>query len=50
MLVNTDQVRMGVKKYIEQELAQKASGVTKFMIYFVMPSMDKKISSYIIKA
>jgi hypothetical protein len=47
MLVNTDQIRIGVKKYIENELAQKASGVTKFVIYFVMPSMDKKITDYI---
>ena len=50
MLVNTDQVRMGVKKYIEHELAQKATGVTKFMIYFIMPSMDKKVTAYITKA
>jgi hypothetical protein len=50
MLVNTDQIRMGVKKYIEYELAQKSSGITKFMIYFVMPSMDKKITNYIVKA
>jgi hypothetical protein len=50
MIVSTDQIRMGVKKYIEHELAQKATGVTKFMIYFVMPSMDKKVISYITKA
>lgn len=49
MLVNTDQVRIGVKKYIENELAQKASGLTKFMIYFMMPSMDKKVLDYICK-
>ena len=47
MIVNTDQVRMGIKKYVECELAQKASGVTKFMIYFVMPSIDKKVNAYI---
>jgi peroxiredoxin len=50
MLVNTDQIKMGVKKYVEHELAQKASGVTKFMIYFVMPSIDKKVCSYLVKA
>lgn len=49
MLVNSDQVRIGVKKYIENELAQKASGLTKFMIYFMMPSMDKKVLDYIYK-
>jgi imidazolonepropionase-like amidohydrolase len=50
MLVNTDQVRIGVKKYVENELAYKATGLTKFMIYFVMPSIDKKVIDYINKA
>jgi hypothetical protein len=49
MVVNTDQIRIGVKKYIEHELAQKASGITKFMIYFMMPSMDKTVNEYIVK-
>jgi hypothetical protein len=49
MVVNTDQIRVGVKKYIENELAHKATGVTKFMIYFIMPSMDKKVLDYIVK-
>ena len=49
MTVNTDQVRLGIKKYIEYELAQKATGVTKFMIYFIMPSMDKTVQEYINK-
>jgi peroxiredoxin len=50
MLVNTDQIRIGVKKFIEHELAHKATGITKFMIYFVMPSIDKKVCSYLVKA
>ena len=49
MLVNTDQVRLGVKKYVENELAHKASGLTKFMIYFIMPSIDKKVTDYVCK-
>lgn len=49
MLVNTDQVRIGIKKFIENELAHKATGVTKFMIYFMMPGMDKKVLDYIVK-
>ena len=49
MLVNTDEVRIGVKKFIENELAHKATGVTKFMIYFIMPGMDKKVLDYIVK-
>jgi peroxiredoxin len=50
MLVNLDQVRIGAKKFVEYELAHKATGVTKFMIYFVMPSIDKKVCSYLVKA
>ena len=49
MVVNTDQIRIGVKKFIENELAHKATGVTKFMIYFMMPGMDKKVLDYIVK-
>jgi hypothetical protein len=49
MIVNTDQIRVGVKKYIEYELAQKATGTTKFIIYFIMPALDKKIVDYINK-
>ena len=47
MIVNIDQIRMGVKKYIENELAHKATGVTKFMIYFVMPGLDKQVVQYV---
>lgn len=49
MLVNTDQVRIGIKKFIENELAHKATGVTKFMIYFMMPGMDKKVLDYVVQ-
>jgi hypothetical protein len=49
MLVNTDQIRIGVKKYVEHELAHKATGLTKFMIYFVMPSIDKTVVDYVSK-
>jgi hypothetical protein len=47
MIVNKDQVKLGVKKYVENELAQKATGITKFAIYFMMPSIDQTIVSYI---
>jgi hypothetical protein len=49
MIVNTDQIRIGVKKFVEHELAHKATGITKFMIYFVMPSIDKTVIDYINK-
>lgn len=47
MIVNVDQIRIGAKKYIEQELAQKATGITKFAIYFVIPTIDKKVVDYV---
>lgn len=47
MVVTTDQVRLGVKKYIENEIAYKANGLTKFMIYFALPSIDNTVIDYI---
>lgn len=49
MIVNIDQARTGVKKYIENEIAYKASGLTKFMVYFALPSIDSTVYSYINK-
>ena len=50
MVVTTDQVRVGIKKYIENEIAYKANGLTKFMVYFALPSIDNTVNDYIIKA
>lgn len=47
MIVNTDQVRIGVKKFVENELAHKATGLTKFMIYFALPSIDNTVVNYL---
>jgi hypothetical protein len=49
MIVNTDQIRIGVKKYIENEIAYKANGITKFMVYFVLPSVDVSVVGYVNK-
>lgn len=49
MVVSTDQVRIGAKKYIENEIAHKATGLAKFMIYFALPSIDGVIINYICK-
>ena len=50
MIVNTDQIRIGVKKFIESEIAQKATGLTKFMIYFTLPSIDASVVNYLNQA
>lgn len=48
--VSIDQVRAGIKKYIESEVATKANGLTKFFIYFMMPSIDKEAVNLINQA
>ena len=50
MVVSIDQVRVGVKKYVEMEIANKATGVVKFLVYFMLPSIDKGVVDYINKA
>lgn len=50
MVVSTDQVRVGIKKYVENEIANKATGVVKFLVYFMLPSIDKGVVDYINKA
>ena len=46
-VVSVDQIKVGIKKFIEMELASKANGVTKFLIYFVLPSIDKETQNMI---
>ena len=50
MTVSIDQARMGVKKYVETEIADKATGAVKFLIYFMIPAIDKGVVEYINKA
>lgn len=44
MSVNAEQITAGVVKYIDTELAPKATGMMKFMIYFIAPSIPNKVS------
>lgn len=46
MFVNTEQVQLGVARFIENEIAAKATGVNKFMTYFALPIVNKRINSY----
>ena len=43
MYVNTQQIQIGVTNFIENEIAKKAVGANKFMVYFAMPIINKKI-------
>lgn len=47
MFVNAQQVQLGVTNYTENEIAKKAVGVNKFMVYFAIPIINKKVMQYI---
>lgn len=47
MFVNTEQIQIGVINFIEQEIAKKAVGANKFMIYLAMPIITKKVTQYV---
>lgn len=43
MTVTVEQVQAGLIKYIDSEIAPKATTAAKFMIYFVTPSIVKGV-------
>lgn len=47
MFINKDQVLVGITNFVENEIAKKAVGANKFMIYFAMPIISKKVVGYI---
>ena len=47
MYVTTEQIQIGVSNFTENEIAKKTTGMNKFMVYFVMPLISKKIAHYI---
>ena len=47
MFVNTEQIQVGVINFIENEIAKKAVGANKFITYFAMPIISKKITQYV---
>jgi hypothetical protein len=47
MFVSADQIQNGVINFVEQEIAAKATGVTKFATYMVMPRIHKMVESYV---
>ena len=49
-IVTVDQIKVGVRKYVENEIAYKAEGLTKFLVFFIAPSIEKEVSSLVAKA
>lgn len=47
MLVTAQQIQTGVMNYVEQEIAQKAVGVKKFTVYFIMPQLNARVLSLV---
>lgn len=41
--VTTEQIQAGLIKYIDTEIAAKAAGLTKFMVYFAAPSIPNMV-------
>lgn len=47
MFVNTEQIQLGVTRFVENELAAKAVGMNKFLLYFALPLVQKKVVQYV---
>ena len=47
MVVNVQQVQRGLSSYIDTEIAQKAVGVKKFAVYFLIPQINQKVTDTI---
>lgn len=47
MLVTAQQIQTGVINYVEQEIAQKAVGIKKFTVYFIMPQLNTRVAALI---
>lgn len=45
MIVTVEQIQAGVIKYIDTYLAPKATGIQKFTLYFIAPSVPNLILS-----
>ena len=47
MYANTEQIQVGITNFIENEIAKKAVGANKFLIYMAMPIVNKKVTQYV---
>lgn len=44
MEITIEQMQAGIVKYIDEQIAPKAVGFTKFVIYFLIPSIPKIVN------
>lgn len=47
MFVNAEQIQLGISRFVENEIANKAVGFNKFVVCFVTPLATKKITQYV---
>ncbi len=47
MIVNVQQIQRGLANYMDAEIAQKAVGVKKFAVYFLIPQINQKVTDTI---
>lgn len=47
MFVNTEKLQLGTVNFVENEIGKKAVGFNKFMVYFSLPIITKKINEYV---
>lgn len=45
MIVTIEQLQAAIIKFVDLEIAPKANSITKFMVYFYVPSLPKLIAS-----
>lgn len=50
MTVNVEQIQRAVIQYADAEIAQKATGITKFATYFAIAAFQDKIPKLIVSA
>ena len=46
MVASINQIQNGISHFIENEIANKAVGVKKFGVYFMLPMVDKYVVLY----
>lgn len=44
-----EQIQNGIAYFIDQELASKATGLKKFMLYFLTPTIKRTVADYVHK-
>ena len=49
MSVNIEQIQKGITLFVEKEIAPKATGIKKFGIYFMLPTIQKTVANYLTK-